>query len=116
MKKITQVRLYSGEDNKSHFEDLALETLPLKHCGSYTFPEPVNNISFVECYKSQTIDFHCSKCPQYIVVLKGEIEVTAADGEKRILKPGDVLLAEDMTGVGHKTRYIGACRMLVIMK
>jgi hypothetical protein len=39
--------------------------------------------------------------------LKGEYEVEVSGGEKRIFGPGDLLLAEDLTGKGHYTKLIG---------
>ena len=42
-----------------------------------------------------------------IIILSGEVELTVGDGTERRLGPGDVLLAEDVTGRGHLTRVIG---------
>ena len=35
------------------------------------------------------------------------LESATSRGEKRVLKTGDVLVAEDVTGKGHITRSIG---------
>ena len=35
------------------------------------------------------------------------MEVTCGSGDTRRFQPGDVLLAEDLTGQGHQTRAIG---------
>jgi hypothetical protein len=40
------------------------------------------------------------------VVIRGEHEVTAGDGELRRFSPGSVILAEDTTGTGHATRIV----------
>ena len=40
------------------------------------------------------------------MTLSGTLEFTTRDGETFILKPGDVLLAEDTTGSGHRWRLI----------
>ena len=42
-----------------------------------------------------------------MVNLSGIAEFEAADGTKRRLVPGDVLVAEDLTGHGHIARSIG---------
>ena len=39
-------------------------------------------------------------------MLDGEIEIEVSDGEKRIFRGGDILLAEDTSGQGHRTRTI----------
>ena len=39
--------------------------------------------------------------------MTGKMEVTVGDGTSRVLNPGDVLLAEDLTGQGHQVRSLG---------
>jgi uncharacterized cupin superfamily protein len=41
------------------------------------------------------------------VILSGVAEFETADGTQRRLYPGDVLVAEDLTGHGHIARGIG---------
>ena len=43
---------------------------------------------------------------QYVVNLEGEVEIEVGDGTKRILRTGDILLAEDTTGQGHISRAV----------
>ncbi len=43
-------------------------------------------------------------CPDFQLYVDVEIEV--ADGTKRVIKAGELLLAEDTTGHGHKTRTL----------
>jgi uncharacterized cupin superfamily protein len=42
-----------------------------------------------------------------VVTLSGQVEIEAGDGAVRRFGPGDVLLAEDLTGQGHLTRVVG---------
>ena len=49
-----------------------------------------------------------------IVVLSGECEVTAS-GETMIGRPGDLLLVEDTTGVGHSSRTETGFEALMII-
>ena len=53
-----------------------------------------------------TSDWHPSSARNLFVVLSGEWEVTASDGEARRFKTGDVLLVEDTTGKGHTSRVV----------
>jgi hypothetical protein len=39
--------------------------------------------------------------------LQGASEVTTSDGQKRHFGPGSVVLLDDTTGKGHRTRAIG---------
>ncbi len=40
-------------------------------------------------------------------MMAGQLEIESGDGTKRVLDPGDVLVAEDLTGKGHITRGVG---------
>jgi quercetin dioxygenase-like cupin family protein len=52
-------------------------------------------------------DWHPAPARQFLVVLEGEFEVSASDGETRRFGAGSVLLVEDTTGKGHMTRALG---------
>ena len=51
--------------------------------------------------------WHNAPRRQCIVQLQGCLEVEVASGDKAVIGPGDILLAEDMTGQGHITRQKG---------
>ena len=40
---------------------------------------------------------------QFVIGVYGHLEVTASDGEKRSIGPGDCLLMEDIDGKGHRS-------------
>jgi redox-sensitive bicupin YhaK (pirin superfamily) len=44
---------------------------------------------------------------QWVVVLRGIVEVEVTDGSRRTFGPGDLLRAEDTHGTGHVTRPVG---------
>ncbi|MBI4767112.1 MAG: hypothetical protein HY787_21410 [Deltaproteobacteria bacterium] len=103
--KIT--RIYTGEDRQSHFEDLEI---PLKDGGRGNFLSDLITASgmiFRETDGSYNYDFHNAPRRQYVVNLEGEVEIEIGDGTKRIFRSGDVFLAEDTTGQGHKSRAVG---------
>jgi hypothetical protein len=103
--KIT--RVYTGPDNQSHFED---REIPLKDGGKAGFMSEVMNatgVVFRETDGSYNYDFHNAPQRQYVVNLEGEVEIEVGDGTKRILRSGDILLAEDTTGQGHISRAVG---------
>ena len=103
---MTVVRLYTGTDNKSHFEDLQV---PLKDGGKVGFLSekvPATGVLFRETLGDYNYDFHTAPRRQYVVNLEGEVEIEVGDGTKRVLRSGDVLLVEDTTGQGHISRAI----------
>jgi hypothetical protein len=100
------VRLYTGADNKSHFEDLQI---PLKDGGKTGFVSALTKatgVVFRETGGDYDYDFHTAPRRQYVVNLEGEVEIEVGDGTRRILRTGDILLAEDTTGQGHKSRAV----------
>jgi hypothetical protein len=97
------VRIYTGADNQTHFQDLdpdAFATLAGKVGeGAIRVNQgPATSFS----------DFHTAPRRQYVVIMSGAMEIEISDGTTRQLVPGDVLVAEDLTGKGHITRGIGA--------
>ena len=100
------VRLYTGADGQSHFEDVRV---PLADKGKIGFlSEKVNatGLVFRETGGNYDYDFHVAPRRQYVVNLEGEVEIEVGDGTKRILRSGDILLAEDTTGQGHISRAV----------
>lgn len=100
------VRIYTGPDNQSHFEELQI---PLKDSGKVGFLSELTKatgVLFRETGGDYNYDFHTAPRRQYVVNLEGEVEIEVGDGSKRILRAGDVLLAEDTTGQGHISRAV----------
>jgi hypothetical protein len=103
---IRVVRIYTGPDNQSHFEDIEV---PLKDAGKTGFLSElvkVNGLVFRYTTGDYNYDFHPAPRRQYVVNLEGAVEIEVGDGTKRILGAGDILLAEDTTGQGHISRAV----------
>jgi quercetin dioxygenase-like cupin family protein len=64
------------------------------------------SIEFKETAAHSTFDWHNDPTPQYVITLAGVLEFATVGGETFTILPGDVLLAEDHTGSGHKWRLI----------
>jgi len=93
--------MYTGEDNKSHIEQLDLATnVEMKSLQS------AKGIIFSETPPGNFIDWHNAPRRQYIIQLAGQIEIGLVDGTTVCYQPGDARLAEDITGQGHTTRVI----------
>ncbi len=52
------------------------------------------------------VEFHNAPRRQYVINLDAAVEIEVGDGTKRVLGPGEILLAEDTTGHGHKSRAV----------
>jgi quercetin dioxygenase-like cupin family protein len=99
------LRIYTGDDHESHFEDL---DIPLNEgpYGSISSTVRVKGVNFRETPAGATLDFHNAPQRQFVITLTGAVEIEVGDGTKRRLDAGDILLADDTTGHGHITREI----------
>jgi hypothetical protein len=100
-------RVYTGPDNKSHFEDVEISLKDGGRGGFMSELMKATGVVFRETDGSYNYDFHNAPRRQYVVNLEGEVEIEVGDGTKRILRTGDILLAEDTTGQGHISRAVG---------
>ena len=96
------VRIYPGPDGESHFQDLTPDQ----------FAALANNrgpgdITLGQRPPGWWQDYHTAPRHQYVVFLAGGAEIEVASGAKRQFQPGDVLVAEDLTGHGHIIRNTG---------
>ncbi|HEU0275596.1 MAG TPA: cupin domain-containing protein [Candidatus Udaeobacter sp.] len=91
------VHLKTGSDGRSHVEHLSI---PLGTIQKATA------VRFQETPAGSSLDWHTAPCMQYVITLSGTLEFTTRDGETFVLRPGDVLLAADTTGTGHRWRLI----------
>ncbi len=98
-------RIYTGDDNQSHFEDVEIELGP-QRVGQLSERIPATGLIFRETGGDYDLDFHNAPRRQYIVNLDGAVEITVGTGEKRVIGPGEVFLAEDTAGQGHISRAV----------
>jgi hypothetical protein len=105
--KITITRLYTGGSGISHFEDVEIPLSDEGKIGFLSEIEKATGIRFRTNRADYNYNWHNAPRRQYIIMQEGQVEVTASDGEVRVFDPGDVLLVEDTTGKGHKSRALG---------
>jgi quercetin dioxygenase-like cupin family protein len=101
------VRLYTGADGESHFEDVNVPATREDHV-AVAAPIPLSSLIMRAVLAPDTDALrHNAPRRQFIVHLEGAVEVEASDGERRRFEPGDVVLVEDTSGAGHVTRWAG---------
>jgi quercetin dioxygenase-like cupin family protein len=61
-------------------------------------------IHFEETPAHSSLDWHNAPTVQYVITLAGVLEFTTHGGETFTVHPGEILLAQDTTGSGHKWR------------
>ena len=104
-------RVYSGADGKSHLEEVPLAMKPFVDTegahGEAGPTQAATGITFRVSPPGYKLDWHCAPRRQYSISLTGTTEIEVGDGTVARLGPGDVVLAEDLTGQGHITRVVG---------
>ena len=100
------VRVYTGRDGKSHFEELKLPYENVSEA-QRTALQKATGIQFRQTPPGNFSDWHIAPRRQYVITLEGQVEIGIGDGTKRIFNAGDVLLADDLTGQGHTTKVVG---------
>jgi len=101
-------RVYTDAAGESHFEELQLPLTDGGPIGYLSAALPVKEIIFSEVEPSYDYDFHNAPRRQYIVLLDGGIQIETSSGETKSFAPGEVILAENTTGKGHRTKNLEA--------
>jgi len=104
-------RVYSASNGQSRIVEMPLAMQPFVDTegahGEGTPMQPTTGIVFRVSPPGYVLDWHCAPRRQYSLSLSGTAEIEVGDGTVARLGPGDVLLAEDLTGEGHITRVVG---------
>jgi quercetin dioxygenase-like cupin family protein len=96
---IKAYQLYTDADGHSYFKTGNVSEAVITQAES---------IRFQESPPGSVYDWHPAPTMQFVINLRGTLEFTTFKGETFILKPGEVLIAQDTTGSGHKWRLLGA--------
>ncbi len=101
-------RIFTGTDGESHFEDLDIPLKDLGSIGAMSKLIEATGVVFRETGPEYDLDWHNAPRRQFVVMLSGgPVEIEVGDGSTRRFGPGDVLLAEDVEGEGHRVRVLG---------
>lgn len=112
MSRVTSyTRVASSDDGGSAFEDAELhlteqhvaEGVPALVVGALG---PAHGVALVR-FAAFPREPHPAADQQWVIVLRGVIEVHVSDGTSRQFGPGDLVLATDTSGRGHITRVVG---------
>jgi quercetin dioxygenase-like cupin family protein len=100
------VRLWTGDDNNSHFEEGTLDLSKGERGDSLSDKVGVVSVSFRETRAGGTFEWHDAPTCQFVVTLSGTLDFETRSGEHFLLRPGDILLAEDTAGTGHSWKLV----------
>ena len=98
--------LYADANGISHFRDIEVQWVEERDFGKYSARLPATGIIFRQVPPTYDLDWHPAPRRQYIINLDAGVQITASDGEARVIGAGEVILVEDVTGQGHKSKAI----------
>jgi quercetin dioxygenase-like cupin family protein len=94
------VRIWTGHDQNSHFEEGVIDLEP----GVLSGTMATTTISFEETASGSALAWHTAPIRQLVITLSGTLDFQTREGEHFVIRPGDILLAEDTVGGGHSWR------------
>jgi AraC-like ligand binding domain len=101
------VRIWTSLDGNSDFEEgyIALASGPRDDVLSAV--APTQSISFRETQAGGEFQWHDAPTRQLVITLSGTLEFETHSRRRFTITPGDILLAEDTRGSGHRWSLIG---------
>src|SRR6478735_5765531 len=102
--------LYTDESGESHFRDIEVEWAESRPGSTNSKRFPASGVIFRHVDFVDELDWHPAPRRQYIINLDAGLELTASDGESRVIGAGEVILVEDTTGKGHLSKGLGQMR------
>ncbi|MGU3498671.1 hypothetical protein [Mycobacterium sp. C31M] len=118
---VEYLRIYPGSDGESHFEDVEVPVHSMRTATGISARSwsslPVGGpLTFTTVDPDSDDDgspssggwgaWNVERNRQFVLWLEGEVEIEVGGGEVRRIGPGQLLLAEDTSGRGHRSRRL----------
>jgi quercetin dioxygenase-like cupin family protein len=94
------VRIWTGNDQNSHFEEGTIDLEP----DVLSNKMETKSISFEETASGGAFALHTAPIRQLVITLSGTLDFQTREGEHFLIRPGEILYAEDTVGSGHSWR------------
>lgn len=101
------IRLFAGPDGQSHFEEVEPRFESRGDQSESAELIPGSGIVIRRFAQARSNPWHHAPGRYAVFTLTGAVDIEIGDGTVRRLGPGDILIAEDLTGQGHGTREVG---------
>lgn len=99
-------RIFADENGESHFEEVDVPLADGGSIGRVSDTMPATGIILRETDGTYDYSWHNPPQRRYVIMLRGRVEMTVSDGESRVFVPGEIVLLEDTTGRGHRSRAL----------
>lgn len=101
------IRMWTASDGDSHFEEGFIELHDGDRGDFLSQVVGVISVSFQETRSGGSFEWHKDPVPRFVITLSGVLQFETRGGETFVIRPGDILLAQDNTGSGHRWKLIG---------
>ena len=98
--------LYCDANGESHWRDITVDWAQEGPEGKTSTLEKGYGIIFRQTQAEHDRPWHPAPRRQYIVNLDAGVELTASDGEARVIGAGEIVLVEDVAGKGHLSKSV----------
>ena len=106
------IRLWSGQDGRSRFEEGVIDLEPGSRGDVVSSTSPIASVSFQETNADPKLGWHPDPARQLVITLSGALEFTTHDG-RFSLCAGEILFTEDTSpatiGNCSASNHGGAC-------
>src|SRR2546428_8264886 len=96
-------RLEPGDKGESNFTTEEVEYVETTQAGRLSKRLPATGIIFREVPPTYDLDWHPAPRRQYIINLDNGVQITASDGESRVIGAGEGVPVGDTTAKGDST-------------
>jgi hypothetical protein len=114
VRTVAYTHLFTGADGRSHFQDRLIR-LPVDEHGSWSSAMFSSEVMVRLVPKGWSSGFHVAPRRQFVINLRGTLEIVCSDGAIRLFGHRDILLADDRTGEGHKSSNLSGDRLILII-
>ena len=113
----TKTILFTDHDGRARFRDEAVALTEGKPQALLSPLLPSSGCQLRHSPVGFRSEFHCTETPQWVFILRGQMEIGLQDGSSRVFKPGEHFYSADVlpTGAsfdakvhGHWSRQLGA--------
>jgi hypothetical protein len=116
MSTFTRVTLFTDTDGRARFREDAVALDGGSPAARLSALLPASGLVLRESPVGFRSDFHCTDAPQWLIVLRGRMEIGLQDGTSRVFGPGEHFYSADTlpdgatfdaTVHGHRSRQVG---------
>jgi hypothetical protein len=99
--------MWTGSDVNSHFEEGFIDLQGGERGDLLSVIVEATQLTFRETLSGGSWEWHKDPVPRFVITLTGVLEFETRGGGRFTINPGDIPLAEDDSGTGHRWRLVG---------